>query len=50
MRRLLESEIVTQSVYNRDTEWDSQCCWSWSYLPYYHQAMKMYVLVKKKKA
>ena len=30
MRRLLESEIVTQSVYNRDTEWDSQCCWSWS--------------------
>jgi hypothetical protein len=31
MRRLLETEIVTESVYNRDTEWDSQCCWSWSY-------------------
>ena len=30
MRRLLESEIVTQSVYNRDTEWDGECCWSWS--------------------
>jgi hypothetical protein len=31
MRRLLESEIVTQSVYNADAEWDGECCWSWSY-------------------
>jgi hypothetical protein len=30
MRRLLESEIVTQSVYNTDAEWDGECCWSWS--------------------
>jgi hypothetical protein len=30
MRRLLESEIVTQSVYNADAEWDGECCWSWS--------------------
>ena len=27
MRRLLESEIVTQSVYNTDAEWDGECCW-----------------------
>jgi hypothetical protein len=30
MRRLLKSEIVTQSVYNADAEWDVECCWSWS--------------------
>jgi hypothetical protein len=30
MRRLLESEIVTQSVYNANAEWDGECCWSWS--------------------
>jgi hypothetical protein len=30
MRRLLESEIVTQSMYNADAEWDGECCWSWS--------------------
>jgi hypothetical protein len=30
MRRLLESEIVTLSVYNADAEWDGECCWSWS--------------------
>jgi hypothetical protein len=30
MQRLLESEIVTQSVYNADAEWDGECCWSWS--------------------
>jgi hypothetical protein len=32
MWRLLESEIVTQSVYNADAEWDGECCWSWSYI------------------
>jgi hypothetical protein len=30
MQRLLESEIVTQSVYNADAEWDGEYCWSWS--------------------